>query len=122
MIRLNSYSYGCRKNYELKDTTTKDYIGRCCVIENVILGKGKCVNEIWNVRILEPFQRKGYATLMLKRIISKYKKEAEPLVLYVYKDNEIAIHLYEKMGFKIIGEYDNRRSDAWAMQYTKKGA
>ena len=103
MIRLN-YDRG---TYWLRDTTTKDTIGRCMVWDK------KDFYEIWSVRIAEEFQRQGFATLMLKRIIKKFKNK--PLRLYVYKSNNIAIHLYEKLGFKIIGEYEKVPS-AWIMQ------
>ena len=53
---------------------------------------------------------------MLKRLINKYKNKTEPLVLFVYKENEIAIRLYEKLGFKIIEEYN---PVAWTMQYSR---
>ena len=111
MIRLCNVSWSdCR--YHLMDTETKDLLGRCEVIPGWY--QGTKANEIWSVKIFEEFQRKGYATLMLKRIIKKYKGNVTPLRLYVYKDNDIAIHLYKKLGFEIIGEYG---SNAWAMQY-----
>ena len=59
--------------------------------------------EIWNLGIGEQYQRKGYATRMLKEFIAQFKAN-KPLVLYVYKSNKIAIHLYEKVGFEIIGK------------------
>lgn len=109
MIRLNYNMYD--GYYWLKDTVTKDIIGRCTVYEK------KDFFEIWGVRILEDFQRQGFTTLMLKRIIKKFKDK--PIRLYVYKDNDVAIHLYEKLGFKIIEEYDpygNGNYSAWTMQ------
>lgn len=111
MIRLcNAPWSDCR--YHLMDTETKDFLGKCEVVTGWY--RGEKVNEIWSVRIFEEFQRKGYATLMLKRIIKKYKGNVLPLVLYVAKDNDIAMHLYKKLGFEIIGKYS---SNAWAMQY-----
>ena len=67
--------------------------------------------------IYHEFQHKGFGTLMLKRIIRKYRNDNKPLVLYVYKDNKIAISFYEKLGFKIVGEY---HYNAWEMQYKPK--
>ena len=107
MIRLNYEGCGY---YYLKDTTTQDFIGRC-EVRNF-----KDTYEIWNVRVFERFRQQGYATLMLKRIIKKFSDK--PLILYVWKTNEIAIHLYEKLGFSIIGEY--MQGDAWKMQYMGK--
>ena len=103
MIRLNSYKDKIERditNYRLVDTTRQNLIGRCCIKNNKITN----CNEIWSLMIATQFRRKGYATLMLKRIIAKYKSMRLPLVLYVYKDNDIAIKLYEKLGFKITQE------------------
>lgn len=71
--------------------------------------------EIWSLKIFERYQRKGYATKMLTEFLSQFKS-SKPIVLYVYKINEVAIHLYEKVGFKIIGEcsFEPR---AYTMQY-----
>lgn len=59
--------------------------------------------EIWSLKIMERYRNKGYGTQMLTEFISQFSFE-KPLVLYVWKTNEIAIKLYEKVGFKIIGE------------------
>lgn len=114
IIRLSSSST-YKYYYELKDTETKNCLGRCAVVPEIY--KGIEVLVIWSVRIYEKFQRKGFATLMLKRIIKKYQSDERPLLLHVFKDNEIAIHLYEKLGFEIIREYYN---NAWTMQYKRK--
>jgi ribosomal protein S18 acetylase RimI-like enzyme len=37
------------------------------------------------------------------------------LMLYVHKDNEIALHVYEKAGFQLVGELGTL---AWAMAYS----
>ena len=59
--------------------------------------------EIWNLCVEKQYQRKGYATRMLKEFIAQFKAN-KPLVLYVYKSNKVAIHLYENVGFEIIGK------------------
>lgn len=119
MIRLNRHEneYWGRTYYELMDTDTRERIGRC----HIKYGKynGNLVLELWSVMIYEKFQKQGYGTLMLKRIIKKYKKHELPLVLYVYKTNKVALHLYEKLGFQIIGEHTEVSDQAWAMQYIK---
>lgn len=117
MIRLNPHADWNRTHYQLIDTETRDYIGRCMIKYGTY--NGNRVLELWSVLIFDKFQKQGYGTLMLKRIIKKYKKNELPLVLYVYKTNKIAIHLYEKLGFQIIGEYTEAYDPAWAMQYSK---
>ena len=108
MIRLNNNGYGY---YHLKDTDTQSYLGRCIVYDK------RNFYEIWGVVIYDRFRKQGYATLMLKRIIKKFADK--PLRLYVYKDNNIAIRLYEKLGFKIIEEYapyNDGNYNAWTME------
>lgn len=73
--------------------------------------------EIWSLKIYPRYRRKGYATRMLTEFLSQFKSD-KPLSLYVYKANEIAIHLYEKVGFTIVSNcfFD---ASAYEMQYTK---
>lgn len=47
--------------------------------------------------IYEPYQNKGYGTEALKQLIDKYDID----ILWVRSDNDNAIHVYEKCGFKI---------------------
>lgn len=72
---------------------------------------------IWSLRVDPRYRRKGHATRMLTEFIAKFAFD-KPLFLYVYKTNEIAIRLYEKVGFVICGEYPYGNY-AWEMQYMK---
>lgn len=71
--------------------------------------------EIWKLKTREHNRRKGYAEMMLREFIEQFDFN-KPLILYVYKTNKIAIHLYEKVGFKIIGDYPHG-DYAYKMQY-----
>lgn len=73
--------------------------------------------EIWSLGITGEHRRKGYATQMLREFIQQFKHD-KPLVLYVYKTNKVAIHLYEKVGFTITGKCDFE-PDAYKMQYVQ---
>ena len=97
--------------YRLMEMETGEFLGRCLVT------KLPHRYEFWDFRIFEEFQGKGYGTLMLKEIIKRYTKYGKPLVLYVYKNNDIAIHLYKKLGFEITRSSHNDK--AWEMQYRK---
>ena len=73
--------------------------------------------EIWALGVAEEYRHKGYATHMLTEFLSQFKSE-KPLVLYVYKANKIAIRLYKKVGFTIVGQC-YFTSKAYTMQYMK---
>ena len=48
--------------------------------------------------IFEPYQNKGYGTSVVKALIDEYGCNC----LWVNADNERAIHVYEKCGFRIV--------------------
>lgn len=92
------YNYGNTTDYTFVETTTDEHIGRCSIF------KYPDRYELWNFRVFPGFKRKGYGTEMLKEVVKRYKrfiKPDRPLILFVYKNNDIAIHLYKKLGFKI---------------------
>lgn len=55
--------------------------------------------EIANFNVLEEYQNKGIGTKLIKFLIDNYRN-VENITLEVKSDNNKAIHLYEKMGFK----------------------
>ena len=63
--------------------------------------------------IFEPYQNKGYGQEVLSELISEYGIDN----LWVRSDNERAIHVYEKFGFKRIGEtmFEMRRNEMKGM-------
>lgn len=73
--------------------------------------------ELWGFRIFDRFQGKGHAEKMLAEVIALAK--GKKLILYVLKCNTKAIHVYEKSGFKITGEYPGTWDEAWEMTYVK---
>lgn len=66
--------------------------------------------EIWLDRFMidKREQGKGYGTLVLPLLLQKIKGECKGDALYlsVNEKNRVAIALYEKMGFRFIGELD----------------
>jgi ribosomal protein S18 acetylase RimI-like enzyme len=63
-------------------------------------------NSLWSVRIDDNFRGKGYGFIFLNEFLKYIKKNTEikEIKLNVYKDNKVAINLYKKLGFEIIGE------------------
>ena len=56
--------------------------------------------EIANFNVLDEYQNKGYGDKLLKYLIKKYQNNKTNITLEVRKDNDKAIYLYEKNGFK----------------------
>ena len=124
-------NYRINYDYELYETDSKTWIGQCVVQQNCNILRYTSFNddnsndrtynalELHCVEIFEPYQKKGYGTYMLKKIIEEYREHELPLVLRVFKDNIVALRLYERLGFKIIGEETSSAIPAWTMQYMK---
>lgn len=53
------------------------------------------------VEVVEKFRNKGYGSAILDYMINKYDVSR----LYVDCDNDIAIQLYKKFGFKVVEEF-----------------
>ena len=70
--------------------------------------------EIWSFGIIGEQRNKGYGTQMLTEFLQKFKAD-KPLYLYVFKSNEVAIKLYQKVGFIIVD--DDRYNGIYKMQY-----
>ena len=73
---------------------------------------------IWNLSIFGGYRNKGYGTQMLTEFLAEFKHD-KPVVLYVYKENTVAIRLYEKVGF-VISRECSFTCDAWEMRYEVK--
>ena len=70
--------------------------------------------EIWGLGVPLKYRRKGYATQMLLEFLSEFNFK-KTLSLYVLKRNIVAIHLYQNIGFTIVGDYKNDKG-AYEMQ------
>lgn len=65
--------------------------------------KGRMLSRL---NIYEPYQNKGYGTKIVKELTDKYNLN----ILWVNADNDRAIHVYEKYGYK------KTRSGMWVME------
>ena len=65
--------------------------------------KGEKTSFIYNVEVLKEFRGKGYGTKIMNYMIKNYGVK----YLHVDKNNEIALNLYKKLGFKIIKTFPN---------------
>jgi len=76
--------------------------------------------HITNFAINPPFRKKGYATKLLSYVIDYFKKKGiVEFFLEVRESNKVAINLYRKFGFEIIGRrkryYSDTNEDAFIM-------
>lgn len=69
-------------------------------------------NEVWIDRYLidQRYQGRGYGKNALKLIIEELKKTYQQPILYlsVFKENNVAINLYQKLGFEFNGQLDSK--------------
>ncbi len=65
--------------------------------------------NIINLLIREEYQHQGLGSLLLKRTLKeiKNKNKFKSIILNVKTDNDVAIHLYQKYGFKVIKIINN---------------
>ena len=69
---------------------------------------------LWSFGVIKRENRlMGYGQKMLNEIIAL--ANGKPIRLYVHRKNIIALHVYQKAGFRIIGKYMG--DEAWVMQH-----
>ena len=95
---------------ELTNETARFYVLRDN--ENLLgyIGANNICNEVYitNVAVNENSRGKGYGKILVNHLIKQSELEkAFFITLEVRKSNENAIALYEKCGFKLIGERKN---------------
>lgn len=108
---LDSYKRGTKFFVAENEKDILGYIGF-----SVIAGEG----YITNVAVFPKYRNSGVGTALVNEAVSYCKKEnLEFLSLEVRKSNEQAIRLYEKAGFKVVGErkdfYRNPKENALIM-------
>jgi ribosomal protein S18 acetylase RimI-like enzyme len=86
------------------------YIGRCDIIKSRYVPNAI---ELWCFGIQGDMRGKGYGQQFLREVIQEFDKQT--IVLFVEKRNERALHIYHKLGFKIVGEYRGGNY-AWEMR------
>lgn len=116
------------RSYIMKDNYTKKYIdylsentGEIYVdtdnnkmIGYIFVGKNKDKGFISTLEVAKSYRGLGFGKRLLLDAVKKY----DAIDLVVYKDNKIALNLYKKCGFVIIGEAENNK--AWWMKLKSK--
>ena len=95
---------------ELNNETARFYVLRDNEKLIGYIGSNNICNEVYitNVAVNENYRGKGYGKILVNHLIQQSRLEnAFFITLEVRKSNENAIALYEKCGFKLIGERKN---------------
>ena len=95
---------------ELANETARFYVLRDSEKLLGYIGANNICNEVYitNVAVNSKCRGKGYGEILVKHLIKQSEAErAFFITLEVRKSNENAIKLYEKCGFKLIGERKN---------------
>lgn len=107
-----------------KELQNDSSIYLCCVCNSEIIGfAGISVildtAELNNIVIKKTERGKGFSPLLLNELIKTAKsKNCKIINLEVASNNEIAIKLYEKFGFKQVGLRPKYYGEADALLYT----
>lgn len=56
--------------------------------------------------IAKPFRGHGFANILLDKSMELAVKDGYQVKIEVHRENEIALNLYRKAGFKYLGDYD----------------
>ena len=90
-----------------------------CVLVYGIMSVAAGEAHVFNVCVNAEFRRQGYGEKMMQHLLAKAKNQkAETAFLEVRPSNEVAISLYEKIGFKITG----RRKDYYPSENGREDA
>lgn len=90
---------------EIVNTNSSYFVAKNSNIIVGFAGIKKILDEanIMNIVTKKTCRNNGIATSLLKELINFSKKTCTTITLEVNENNKIAIHLYEKFGFKKVG-------------------
>ena len=102
---IDYYRNGNRQGEILVETDYKSTIGYIYVRE---IKEGNLAgNAVGPFKVFPDYRGKGYGEILLRDAINKYKAN----ILGVYVDNQVAIVLYKKVGFKIVKEMTDKKGE-----------
>ena len=90
-------------------------VGRCWVEERddqivgyALVRKGPTLKDLLRLGVRKDYRRQGIGERLLDKVVSENK----PTMLTVQKDNDNALGIYLRTGFKIVGQLDH---SSWVM-------
>ena len=88
------------KLFILENTATKEIVGTSWLTHD----QRRIYMHHFGIK--PAYQRKGFARLLLKSSIDFAKKSGMQIKIEVHRDNLKAIQMYEKSGFKNLGDFE----------------
>lgn len=74
-----------------------------------------------SIAVADAFQNQGLGRYLLRLLIEAAKRRAKRgLELAVFKNNSRAIHLYESLGFRVVGETADRRQYVMRLEFPRR--
>ncbi len=70
----------------------------------MIVSRASSAITLTDISVLPQFRGNGIGTYLIKQLQNEAAATEKPLILQVDKGNQLAMNLYEKLGFKITGE------------------
>lgn len=112
--------WGWDEDWQLQNFASECATAATCVIEVddriagylQVLDRGSPI-YVQNIAIAPAFQGKGVGTMILKGLQSKAAARKLPIHLGVFRTNTPAQRLYERLGFRKIGETPTHIQMAW---------
>ncbi len=103
----NFWNYEILKE-EIVNTNSSYFVAKSSSVSDEIVGFAgikRILDEanIMNIVTRKDYRNKGVASSLLRELIEFSKKNCSLITLEVNENNKIAIHLYEKFGFKNVG-------------------
>ncbi|UCH58617.1 MAG: GNAT family N-acetyltransferase [Anaerolineales bacterium] len=73
-------------------------------IGRLIVEKRKHEIGLMDISILPKYRDQGIGTKLIKEVMDQAEQLQKPVRLYVEKDNKGAMRLYQRLGFRLIGD------------------
>lgn len=67
---------------------------------------GDAIGMIWMLVVDRRYRKQGYGTKLIKHALDSMAKEVKFAIISVEKNNKLVRELYEKIGFKLLGEFE----------------
>ena len=68
--------------------------------------------DLAQIYLEPPFRSRGIGTRLVEDLLTRARKHGKPVALHVVRNNQ-AISLYQRLGFKVVGENETKLHMRW---------